>query len=106
LPQDFQKRKSKLSRMITAKNLIRHELIGLPVEVVGSTNNFQIGIKGKVVDETKNLLVIETGDELKKIQKKGSEFIFKIPSGKKVKVDGRIIIARPEDRIKLKVKKW
>ena len=92
--------------MISVRNLIRHELIGLPVEVVESSNKFQIGIKGKVVDETKNLLIIETKNGLKKIQKKGSKFIFKIPSGKKVKVDGERIIARPEDRIKLKVKKW
>ncbi|MFH1473704.1 MAG: ribonuclease P protein component 1 [Candidatus Aenigmatarchaeota archaeon] len=92
--------------MISAKNLIRHELIGLPVEVVNSSNEFQVGIKGLVVNETKNLLVIETKKELKKIQKKGSSFIFKIPSGKKVKVNGKRIVARPEDRIKLKVKKW
>ena len=92
--------------MISAKNLIRHELIGLPVEVVGSSNEFQVGIKGMVVNETKNLLVIEAKKEMKKIQKKGSSFIFKIPNGKKVKVEGKRIVARPEDRIKLKVKKW
>jgi ribonuclease P protein subunit POP4 len=106
LSQASQKKKSKLSEMITAKNLVRHELIGLPVEVVESSNKFQIGIKGKVVDETKNLLIIESEKELKKIQKSESKFIFKIPSGKKIKVDGKIIVARPEDRIKIKVKKW
>jgi ribonuclease P protein subunit POP4 len=106
LSQVFQKKKSKLSKMISTKNLIRHELIGLPVEVVESSNMFQVGIKGMVVDETKNLLIIETRKELKKIQKKGASFIFKIPSGKRVKVDGKIIVARPEDRIKFKVKKW
>ena len=88
------------------KNIVRHELIGLPVEIVGSTNKFQIGIKGMVVDETKNVLTVETENGLKKIQKKGSIFIFKIPNGKKVKVKGEKIAARPEERIKLKVKKW
>jgi ribonuclease P protein subunit POP4 len=92
--------------MISARNLIRHELIGLDVEVVESTNRIQVGIKGLVVDETRNLLAVETEGGLKKIQKKGSIFIFKIPDGKKVKVDGKKIVARPEDRIKLKVKKW
>jgi ribonuclease P protein subunit POP4 len=92
--------------MIMSKNLVRHELIGLPVEVADSTNKFQIGIKGMVVDETKNVLTIETDKGLKKIQKKGSVFIFKIPNGKKVKVNGNKIAARPEERIKLKVKKW
>jgi ribonuclease P protein subunit POP4 len=92
--------------MISTKNVIRHELIGLTVEVVESTNKFNVGIKGTVVDETKNLLIIETGNEIKKIQKKGTKFIFTIPSGKKVKVDGTRIVRRPEERIKLKVKKW
>ena len=104
--QAFQKKKLKLNKMISAKNLIRHELIGLKVDVENSFNKFHKGIKGLVVDETKNLLIIETGKGTKKIQKKGTSFIFTIPNGKKVKVDGSIIAKRPEERIKLKVKKW
>jgi ribonuclease P protein subunit POP4 len=92
--------------MISAKELVRHELIGLKAEVSNSTNKFHIGIKGLVVDETKNLIVIETEKGTKKVQKKGTEFIFTIPDGKKVKVNGTIIVKRPEERIKLKVKKW
>lgn len=92
--------------MITPKNLIKHELIGLTVEIADSTNKFQIGLKGLVVDETKNTLIIETEKGIKKIQKKGSVFIFKISSEKKVKVSGNKIAVRPEDRLKLKVKRW
>jgi ribonuclease P protein subunit POP4 len=92
--------------MITPENLIRHEIIGLDAEVVASQNKFQVGIKGLVVDETKNLLAIETKDGVKRIQKKGSEFIFTIPDGKKVKVRGLLLAKRHEDRVKLKVKKW
>lgn len=92
--------------MISTKNIVRHELIGLDVEIVNSFNKFHIGIKGLVVDETKNLLTIETEKGIKKIQKKGTSFIFTIPNGKKVKVDGSIIAKRPEERVKLKVKKW
>ena len=92
--------------MILPKNLVRHELIGLEVEIAESMNKFQTGIKGTVVDETKNILTIETDKGLKKVQKKGTTFIFKIPNGKKVKVNGNKIAARPEERVKLKVKKW
>lgn len=92
--------------MITPKNLIKHELIGLEVEIADSTNKFQVGLKGLVVDETKNTLAIETEKGMKKIQKKGSTLIFKISSEKKVKVNGNKIAVRPEDRLKLKVKKW
>jgi ribonuclease P protein subunit POP4 len=92
--------------MITPENLVRHELIGLQVEVAESSNKFQIGIKGMVVDETKNLLVVETQDGIKKIQKIGSEFIFTVPGGTRVKVRGKIIAKRHEDRVKIKIKKW
>jgi ribonuclease P protein subunit POP4 len=92
--------------MITPDNLIKHELIGLQAEVAKSLNASQVGIKGLVVDETKNLLSIETQDGIKRIQKKGAEFIFTIPDGKRVKVRGDLIAKRHEDRVKIKAKKW
>jgi ribonuclease P protein subunit POP4 len=92
--------------MLTPKNLVKHELIGLDAEVTASTNKFNVGIKGLVVDETRNTLTIEAQSGLKRIQKKGTTFIFKISSGKRVKVNGNKIAVRPEDRMKIKVKKW
>jgi ribonuclease P protein subunit POP4 len=92
--------------MLTPKNLINHELIGLKAEVIESSNKFQTGISGLVVDESKNTLTIETDKGIKKIQKRGTVIIFQTPDGKKVKVSGNKIVARPEERIKLKVKKW
>ena len=92
--------------MITTKNLIKHEIIGLDVYVNESKNKTQIGVSGVIVDETKSLLKIEIKKTVKKIPKKGSEFIFTLPNKKKVKVEGNRIYAKPEDRIKLKVKKW
>jgi len=92
--------------MIKPRNLIRHELIGLKVEVEKSSNRYQVGLKGLVVDETKNLIIIRTSNGIKKIQKKKAQFIFTIPDGRRVRVNGDRIVARPEDRIKLKVKKW
>ena len=40
------------------KNLYPHELIGEEVEVIESSNQSQVGIKGKVIDETKSTLNI------------------------------------------------
>lgn len=92
--------------MITPKNIIRHELIGLHAAVAKSSNRSCIGISGKVVNETKNLITIKTEKGEKKIQKENTEFIFMLPSGAKVKVDGSQLAVKPEDRIKLKTKKW
>jgi len=92
--------------MISVRNVIRHELIGLPVEIVESKNKFQKGMKGIVVDETKNLLIIEAEGKIKRVQKKGAKFIFTIPDGRKAIVNGEKITLRPEERIKIRVKKW
>jgi ribonuclease P protein subunit POP4 len=92
--------------MITEKNLVRHELIGLEVEIRKSTNKSQIGIKGRVVDETYNMLVIETENGEKKVEKKSCVFVFKLPNGKKVEVEGWVLVGRPEDRIKKKLPRF
>lgn len=91
---------------IDEKNLVRHELIGLEVEVLDSTNKYQKGIKGKVIDETYNTLVIETEKGEKRVSKKDCVFAFKLPDGKKILVEGWVIVGKPEDRIKKKLSTW
>ena len=92
--------------MITPKNLIRHELIGLEVKIKNSTDPTLKGIKGKVVDETYNMLVIETSKKEIKAPKKNCVFVFTLPSKLKVQVDGKLLVGRPEDRIKKKIPRW
>lgn len=59
------------------KNIVLHELVGLDVEVVNSSDPFQIGIKGRVVNETKNLIFIRANDKIvRKIVKKTATFRF------------------------------
>ncbi len=89
--------------MIKPKNLIRHEFIGLKVKVYKSKNKYMEGIEGIVVDETKNMLILETSKGEKMIPKKGTIFHFYL-NDKVVEVEGDVIAFRPEDRIKRKVK--
>ena len=91
---------------ITPHNLVRHELIGLKVRIKQSTNKFQVGLRGRVVDETYKMLKIETKKDEKSIPKDITIFIFTLPNGTKVKVDGKVLISRPEDRIKKKLPRW
>jgi len=84
---------------ITSENILSHEFIGLETRVYSKDKNKQ-KINGKVVDETKNLMLIEKNGEIKKIPKKEAMFEFKI--GKKtVKVDGKKILFKPEQRLKV-----
>lgn len=91
---------------ITAQNIVRHELIGLKVKIVKSTDSTQKGITGKVIDETYNTLKIETKDKEKTVIKENCVFIFTLPDKTKVQVDGKLLVSRPEDRIKKKLPKW
>ncbi len=91
---------------ITPQNIVRHELIGLKVKISKSQNKSLVGINGKVIDETYNTFKIETNTKEKTIPKNGTIFIFHLPNGKRVEVDGKVLISRPEDRIKKKLPRW
>lgn len=87
---------------ITAENLVMHELIGLVVRVSKSSDPGKKGISGTVIDETKNTLVVECAKKKGRrvLPKAECTFRFTLPGGELVEVDGRAIIARPEDRTK------
>lgn len=83
---------------MSIEKALRGELIGVEVEARG--------IKGIIIDETKNTFVVKEGGKKKKAAKKNNEFIFNFPEFR-VKVDGNMIALRPEDRIKMRFhKKW
>jgi len=89
--------------MQKVKKLVRDELIGRTVEIVGSANKASIGLRGRIVNETKNLLVIETSAGPKKVLKKTN--IFQIPYlGENIIINGGLLFGAPEERIKSKVK--
>jgi len=85
--------------MITPENILRHELIGLPVEVVRAANPAQEKIAGRIVDETKNMLVIETTRGWRRIEKAHATFRLTLPDGTVADVSGSALVAQPEKRI-------
>ena len=60
--------------MISPQNVLRHELIGLDVLVSGASNPLHRGLYGRIIDETKNLLIVETSHGVKRIPKMYSRF--------------------------------
>lgn len=86
-----------------ASNIIMHELIGLEVEVLSDSNPCNHQIKGVVIDETMNTLIIKDR-QAKQIAKKNAIFKFKLHN-EAVKVEGHTLLARPEDRVKKTIKR-
>ena len=83
------------------ENLTKHELIGHMVEVVESSDPAKAGLKGRIVDETRNTFIIDCKGKEKTVAK--AECTFRFSLGQTlVEVDGKVLVARPEDRIKKK----
>jgi ribonuclease P protein subunit POP4 len=82
-----------------SRNVARHELIGLEVEVRSAHAGWD-GLTGRVVDETKHTLVVEraSGSEAT-VPKQGQSFVFRVGDGVVV-VQGDDIRFQPEDRTK------
>jgi ribonuclease P protein subunit Rpp29 (EC 3.1.26.5) len=92
---------------INPRNILNHELIGLDAEVVDSPNKCLVGIKGIILDETRNTLLLgEPGGVKKRVLKHLAVFRIKLPDGTTVRVDGRVLVGAPEDRLKKRFYKW
>jgi len=91
---------------ITPYNIVRHELIGLKVRIKYSKDPSLVGVTGRVIDETYKTLKIETKEKEKVVPKEICTYVFTLPSKTRVEVEGKLLISRPEDRIKKKFPKW
>ncbi len=80
-------------------NIMFHELIGLRITVVKSSEDTLNGVSGEVVDETKYTLKVKTNKGLKIIPKSIITISIELNNGAFVTVDGKKISGRPEDRI-------
>ena len=79
------------------KSTFPYELVGLEIEVIKAANQSNVGIKGKVVDETRFLLKVEQAGKIKNLLKQN--IIFKIKHNGQI-VDGKTIVKRSEERLK------
>lgn len=91
--------------MRVTPDIIRYEFIGTEAKVAKSTNPSCIGIKGKILDETRNTFTILHNGKRKMIIKETSIFHFKFPDGTVVEIDGKLLVGRPEDRLKKRIRR-
>lgn len=88
--------------MINIDTISRHELIGLDTEVIESNNLQLVGLNGRVINETKSMLTINTKNGKKMIPKITSHLKFFVGS-ESFLVKGSSIAKRPFERIGAKV---
>jgi len=81
------------------KTLIQETFIGLEVEITEARCKGYIGLKGRIVDETKNTFLLEN-DRTRRVPKKDMKFRIITSDGRRIEVSGSMLMHRPEDRIK------
>ena len=78
-----------------------HELIGVRLRIEDSTSKDLVGLEGKVLDETQNLLVLDVaGKKEMKILKSAITLLSFQKGENVVELSGAELLARPWDRVK------
>lgn len=91
--------------MKVTPDIIRHEFIGTDAKISKSADPNCIGISGKVIDETRNTFSVLHSGKKKLIMKDSTVFQFKFSDGTVVQVDGRLLVGKPEDRLKKHIRR-
>ncbi len=91
--------------MKVSPDIIRYEFIGTQALVAKSLHQDYVGLSGRVIGETRNTFTLLDQGQAKSIIKEFSVFNFTFDDGTVVDVDGKLLVGRPEDRIKKTVKR-
>ena len=79
---------------------IQHEIIGFKTSIYDSLNKELIGLTGKIIFETKNMIHLKTSTGYKQIPKNICEFHFDNKK-EKIVVNGKKLIKRPYERLEM-----
>ena len=90
---------------INPRYVIYHDLIGFNVSIRNKSNSYdsQFIDIGTVIDESKNMLITEKNNQIKKYIKKDHMFRISIDTDEekyKLEVNGQKIVGRPENRLR------
>ncbi len=89
---------------ITPYNVLRHELVGLRAKVAESRDSGLKGLSGRITDETKETLTLKGPKGSKKVAKENVTLSIHTDGGDELLVNGSLLLGRPEERIKKKVR--
>ncbi|NWF87030.1 ribonuclease P protein component 1 [Candidatus Bathyarchaeota archaeon] len=91
--------------MKVTPDIIRQEFIGTKLKVSKSNDPSYVGMSGKVIDETRDTFAILHKGKKKTVVKDLAVFHFKLSDGTVVEIDGKLLVGRPEDRLKRHIRR-
>ena len=86
-------------------DIIRCEFMGTEAKIAKSTHPAYVGMSGKIIDETRNTFTMSHEGKRKMVVKDSAVFDFKFSDGTVVEIDGKLLVGRPEDRLKKHVRR-
>jgi ribonuclease P protein subunit POP4 len=86
-------------------DIIRYEFIGSGAEITRSPHGGYVGLGGIVVGETKNTFTLISQGQTKNVIKDQAVFNFQFSDGSIIEIDGKLLVGRPEDRLKKNIKR-
>jgi len=81
-------------------------LCGLKLTIKESSSKELEGIGGLILEETAHMIKLETRKKTIWIPKKNQYFEIELKNGLKYLVDGKILLGKPEARVKRKIPNW
>ena len=91
--------------MKVTPDIIRYEFIGSKGKIVKSSHEDYVRINGEIIDETKNTFTILHKGKAKSIIKSEVVFNFSFSDGTIIEIYGKLLVGRPEDRLKKTIKR-
>jgi ribonuclease P protein subunit POP4 len=85
--------------------IAQQEFMGLDASVTRSANQDDMHIAGVVVDETRKTFVILQDRKKKRVMKNYTLFQFTFPDDTTVEIDGKVLLGRPEERLKKRIRR-
>jgi ribonuclease P protein subunit POP4 len=86
-------------------DIIRYEFIGTGAEITRSPHGGYVGLGGIVVGETRNTFTLISEGQTKSVIKELAVFNFQFGDGTVAEIDGKLLVGRPEDRLKKSIKR-
>ena len=91
--------------MKVTPDIIREEFIGTNAQITSSPHSDYKNLKGQVIGETRNTFTINQSGQTKQMVKDQAIFQFQFSDGTVVEIDGKLLMGKPEDRLKKQVKR-
>ncbi len=85
---------------ISPENIARHEIVGLSTHIVESRDPSHVCRKGVILSESKEMIQIDTEHGAISVPKGICVFDLTLPDNTVVRINGRVLRGRPEDRMK------